>query len=132
MMRRPLGSVKSRPPPPGPSTRSGRSLEPDEADVEALFERCLIVDAGQLVVPWLVSKRVRTPRIAGRLQFDEHLEGTPLTRRLRLGHVDRPRVQVRRIDPASRIDRANLEDVAALEAKPPPGQRTEPRGGPTP
>jgi hypothetical protein len=91
---------------------------PHEDDLEALPHGRLEIRAGELVALPIVGQRVCAAGIAGGAELDEDLHRRCVTCGFGPGDVDRPGIEIHRIDRAAGLGAADVQEVAAVRPKP--------------
>src|SRR5262245_13465140 len=100
-------------------------LHPHEHHRKALLQRRLEIDPLELVTLWLIAQRVRAAGVAGSAQLDEHLWRHAVAAGFGPGDVNRPGIEIHRLDLPVGIDVADVEDVATIGPQPAAAQRLQ-------
>ena len=103
-------------------------LHPHEHHRKALLQRRLEIDPLELVTLWLIAQRVRAAGVAGSAELDEHLRRRAVAAGFGPGDVNRPGIELHRLDLPVGIDVSDVEDVATIGPEPAAAQRLQAGG----
>src|SRR4029450_9471865 len=103
-------------------------LHPHEHHRKALLQGRLEIDPLELVTLWLIAQRVCAAGVAGAAELDEHLQRCAVASGFGPGDVNRPGIEIPRLDLPAGIDVSDIEDVAPIGPEPAAAQRLKAGG----